>query len=272
VDIDAYAGFTASGWDARAANYHRFIGQVSARLVEPLLDAASVRAGMRVLDVATGPGYAAGGAANRGADVVGVDIAPGMVALARELNPGPTYREADAYALPFDDGSFDAVVGNFIVLHLAEPERAAAEFARVLAPGGSLALTCWDAPDRAPFVGIFFAAIADAGARHPEGLPPGPDFFRFADAEQFDALLRDQALVHRAVQTIPLAPVVASPDDLWHGVIDGAARLGGIISSQPEDVRRRIREHFDLRMTAFERPHGYAVPGSVRLAAGRRPA
>lgn len=109
IDPDAFNAFEAAGWEERALAYDRFFGSTTSQAVEPLLDAASVAAGTRVLDIATGPGYVAGQAARRGASVVGVDVAAAMVALARRLHPGLEFREADAHALPFEDASFDAV-------------------------------------------------------------------------------------------------------------------------------------------------------------------
>ena len=97
-----------------------------------LLDDASVRGGTRVLDIASGPGFVAAMAAERGALVVGVDIAEAMVALARRLHPQLDFRRGNAEALPFGDESFDAVVANLLMLHLGRPERACTDFVRVL--------------------------------------------------------------------------------------------------------------------------------------------
>jgi 2-polyprenyl-3-methyl-5-hydroxy-6-metoxy-1,4-benzoquinol methylase len=85
---DEFKAFEAAGWSRRASTYGRVIGAITARFVEPLLDAAGVGPGMRVLDVATGPGHVAGAAAARGAEPVGVDIAEGMLAVARDQRPG----------------------------------------------------------------------------------------------------------------------------------------------------------------------------------------
>ena len=73
---------------AEVDGYDDFFGQITSRLIDPLLDGAAVSAGDRVLDVATGPGYVAAGAAQRGAEVIGIDIAGSMVDLARSRNPG----------------------------------------------------------------------------------------------------------------------------------------------------------------------------------------
>ena len=112
VDPEAFDAFEAAGWEEKAAAYERFFGVITGRLVEPLLDAASVGVGTRVLDVATGPGWVAAQAAERGASVVGVDVAEAMIARARSAHPGLEFRWADAHELPFADGSFDAVLGN----------------------------------------------------------------------------------------------------------------------------------------------------------------
>jgi SAM-dependent methyltransferase len=224
IDPDAFNAFEARGWDEKAAGYDRFFGRITGRLVGPLLDAVSVAPGTRLLDLASGPGYAAAEAVERGASVVGVDVAGAMITLARRLHPGLEFRQADAHELPFDDGSFDAAVANCLILHLGRPDQAMAEFARVLRPGGRLALTAWDLPDRASFLGVFLAAVADAGATPPQDLPTGPDFFRFSVDEEFDALLRRHGLEDRAVTTIAFTHRVATADELWDGFLGGTVR------------------------------------------------
>ena len=150
VDADSFNAFEAAGWEAQVAGYDEFFVPITTRLVGPLLDATGVGGGDRVLDVASGPGHVAAGAAGRGASVIGVDIAEGMLSLARRLHPELEFRRGDAEALPFPDGSFDAVVANFLMLHVGRPEQVVAEFARVLVPDGRLALTVWDVPGAGP--------------------------------------------------------------------------------------------------------------------------
>jgi ubiquinone/menaquinone biosynthesis C-methylase UbiE len=272
LDPDAFNAFEAAGWEERAPGYDHFFGSITSRLVEPLLDDASVAAGTRVLDVATGPGYVAGQAAKRGASVIGVDVAEAMLALARRLYPGLDFRKADAHALPFDDAYFDAVLGNFVILHLGRPEHAVAEFVRVLAPGGKLALTAWDRPDRARFLGVFLDAVAEAGATPPEDVPVGPDFFRFSVDAEFETLLREQGLEESRVRTIAFTlRVSSSGDELWDGLLGGTVRTSALILRQPEDTRQRIREAFDRRVTEYRRADALELPVSVKLVAGRKP-
>ena len=260
-----------AGWDAKAPGYDDFLGRITCRLVEPLLDAAAARGGVRLLDVATGPGYAAAQAAERGGSVVGVDIADEMVALASRLHPRLDFRVANAEALPFPDDSFDAVVANFAMLHLARPELAVAEFSRVLVPGGRLALTVWDTPERARLFGVFLDAVAEAGADAPEEIPVGPPFFRFSDEREFARLLDEQRLESIRIETIAFSLQVSSPDELWSGLLAGTVRTSALIQRQPDDVQEQIRAAFDRVVRRYEVGDRLAVPVAVKLASATKP-
>ncbi len=124
-----------------------------AEWVEPVLDAASVRAGHRVLDVACGTGVLARGAAARVGPlghVAGLDPAPGMLAVAGELEPTVDWRSGRADALPFEDRSFDAVVSQFGMMFFPDPTAAVREMLRVLPAGGRIAVAVWDSLERTP--------------------------------------------------------------------------------------------------------------------------
>jgi ubiquinone/menaquinone biosynthesis C-methylase UbiE len=271
IDPDAFNAFEARGWEDKAAGYDRFFAGITGRLVEPLLDAASVGPGTRVLDLASGPGYVAARAAERGASVVGVDIAESMVALAGELHPGLDFRQADVHELPFEVGSFDAAVGNFLILHLGRPDQTMAGVVRILPPGGRLALTAWDVPERARFLGVFLDAVAAAGATAPEEIPAGPDFFRFSDDDEFEALMRDLGLEDRTVTTIAFTHRVANADELWDGLLGGTVRTSALIERQPDETRQRIRDAFDRLVGEFQREGVLELPVSAKLATGRKP-
>ena len=271
IDPDAFNAFEARGWEDKAAGYDHFFAGITGRFVEPLLDAASVGPGTRMLDLATGPGYVAARAAERGASVVGVDVAEAMIALAGGLHPGLDFRQADVHELPFEAGSFDAVVGNFLILHLGRPEQAMAGVVRVLRPGGRLALTAWDVPERARFLGVFLDAVAEAGATAPADLPRGPDFFRFSVDEEFDALMRDHGLEDRAVRSIAFTHRVANADELWEGLLGGTVRTSALIERQPDQTRRRIRDSFDRLVREYQREGILELPVSAKLASGRKP-
>jgi SAM-dependent methyltransferase len=271
VDADAFDAFEAAGWEEKAVGYERFFGVITDRVVAPLLDAASVGVGARVLDVATGPGWVAAHAAERGASVVGIDVADAMIARARNAHPGLEFRRADAHELPFADASFDAVVGNLAVMHLSRPERAMAEFARVLRPGGRVALTAWADPSQHRLAGVFLDAVAEARATPPADLPPGPDFFRFSDEEAFAAVLRRQGLARPAVSSIGFGLRFASADELWDGMLGATVRVSALITRQPQDVRQRIRAAFDRLADGYRRGDVLELPVAVKLATAQKP-
>ena len=270
IDLDAFTAFEVAGWDAKASGYDDFFGQITGQLVEPLLDAVGARRGVRLLDVASGPGYAAARAAERGASVVGVDIATEMVVLASRLSPQLDFRVASAEALPFPQDSFDAVVGNFAMLHLARPELAAAEFSRVLVPGGRLALTVWDSPERARLFGVFLDAVAEAGAGAPAEIPVGPPFFRFSDEQEFARLLDDQRLEDINIETITFSHPVSSPDELWSGLLAGTVRTSALIQGQPAETQDQIRAAFDRVIQQHRNGDRLVVPVSVKLASATK--
>jgi SAM-dependent methyltransferase len=271
IDPDGFNRFEAAAWDQRPEGYHRFFAPITTRVIEPLLDAAEVDRGTRVLDAATGPGYVAAACAVRGADVLGVDVAAEMVSLARRLRPEIEFQQADAEQLPFANGSFDAAVANFLIPHVGRPEQVAAELARVLRPDGKLALSTWDVPERARLLGVLVDAAAEVGAQLPADIPAGPPFFRFSDEAEFVRLLCDAGLSDVDVQTVAFTHRLASGDELWSGLMGGTVRIRALVLAQPEHVQAQIRAAFDRLVRPYTMNAGLELPVSVKLASGRRP-
>ena len=136
---------------------------------EGIVERLGIGPGERVLDVAAGTGNAAIPAAVAGADVVASDLTPELFVAGRRRAEAAgvelEWVEADAEELPFEDGSFDAVISTFGHMFAPRHEVAAAEIARVLRPGGRFGLCCWK-PDGE--IGRFFQTIG----KH-TGPPPG---------------------------------------------------------------------------------------------------
>jgi SAM-dependent methyltransferase len=271
-DAAAFKAFEAEGWTRKAKTYDRLTGRATAHLVVPLLEAAGVQSGTRVLDVACGPGHLAAGAAAKGAKPVGLDAAEGMVAVARARYPEIEFQQGDAEQLPFTDASFDAVVAGFVVNHLPCPERALAEFVRVARPGGRVAVTVWDRPGRMRLLGVLGEAVAGTeGVRDP-GLPSGgPDPFRFAADTTLAALLSDAGLAEAEVRSIAFEQEVADTDELWEGMLAGSVRTAALIERQSEPVRRRIRAALEQAVAPYRSETAIALPVSAKLGSGRRP-
>jgi SAM-dependent methyltransferase len=109
-------------------------------------EAAGIRPGDRVLDVACGTGVLTREAASRAGPsgaATGLDLSPEMLAVAARLSPGLRWQQGSAEALPFADQSFDAVVSQFGLMFFPDPAVGLREMMRVLVPGGRLAVAVW---------------------------------------------------------------------------------------------------------------------------------
>ena len=147
------------------------IASVGPRVVE----AAGVSGDDVVLDVACGSGNATIPAAKTGAKTTGLDITPELIEAgkknAAEAGVEIEWIEGDAQDLPFDDASFDAVLSVFGCMFAPDHRKTAAELARVLKPGGRLAVAAWRPEGN---VGRMFGTIASHLPPPPEGFEPPP--------------------------------------------------------------------------------------------------
>jgi SAM-dependent methyltransferase len=136
-------------------------------------EAAGIAGGDEVLDVACGSGNATIPAALTGASVTGLDITPELLDAAREnaARAGVEIElvEGDAEQLPFEDGTFDAVISVFGCMFAPDHRATAAELARVLRPGGRLAVCAWTPAGN---IGQFFITVAKHMPPPPEGFQP----------------------------------------------------------------------------------------------------
>ncbi len=155
-----------------AGDFGRVASTVGAKVGEPFAARIEMRPGSRVLDVACGTGNVTIPLARRGAAVTGVDIAPNLLVQARERAAAEglaiAFDEGDAEQLPYADATFDVVTTMFGAMFAPRPALVASEMARVLRPGGLLAMGNWTP---AGFTGRMFKV----GAHHapaPGGLAP----------------------------------------------------------------------------------------------------
>jgi len=129
-----------------------------------LVEGAMVREGSHVLDIACGTGVLARNAlARAGANgrVVGVDPAPGMLAVAKEIEPAIDWVLCSAEALDVDDQAFDCVVSQFGMMFFKDRQQAADEMFRALKPGGSLAIAAWRSVEHNPAYADIIAVLEE---------------------------------------------------------------------------------------------------------------
>ena len=270
IDRNAFRDFERSAHDRLAESYHAFFAPVTEHTAQPLLSAAQVSAGMRVLDVACGSGVVAMRAARRGAVVTGVDIAPRMLDLARRLSPDCTFCEASVDSMPFEDGAFDAVVCAFGIGHFPDPPAAVAECARVAGPGRVCAFAWWDLPARNRMHGVLLAALEDVRPQTPADLPPGPPLFRYSEDEAFRSLLESAGLTSVDVASHGFTWHLPSAEALWTGAMGCMARNSALISSQTPKTRERIRAAFMRHADEYRTSRGLELPMAFKVCAGRK--
>jgi ubiquinone/menaquinone biosynthesis C-methylase UbiE len=163
----------SDGWqlgDSAPEAYERYlVPDLFAPWADDLLERLALQSGDRVLDVGCGTGIVARRAAQQVGDdgaVVGIDLNEGMLDVARttsaEIDPAIAWRQGDATALPFDDGSFDAVGCQQVLQFVPDPGDALREMGRVLAPGGRLGVGVLRSLEFNPA----YARLAEALASH----------------------------------------------------------------------------------------------------------
>jgi SAM-dependent methyltransferase len=207
-DPNVITGVEHETWERCAAGYVDGFGALVSESIAPLLDAACVGACSRVLDVGTGPGLVAAAARDRQATAVGIDFSESMVAEARRRYPDVEFQHANAEALPFDASEFDAVVGNFVLHHLACPDKVLNEVHRVLRDGGKAAFTVWSDLSKLAGFGLFFGAMEEHADLE---LPHGP-LFGVSDFTTFHKMLRNAGFHDSAVTELNLVWRISSID------------------------------------------------------------
>ena len=173
-----------------SGNYPAVASEVIPELGPVLVKACGVSAGDRVLDVGAGSGNAAIPAALAGAQVVASDLTPELFdagrAVANECGADLEWQQADAEALPFDDGEFDTVMSCVGVMFAPHHQRSAEELVRVCRQGGTIGLLNWTPTG---FIGQMFATMKPYAPPPPAGASPPP---LWGDEDHVRKLLGDR--------------------------------------------------------------------------------
>lgn len=168
-DFSAIKNRQQTAW---ASGDYAVVGSTLQIVGEMLCEAADIRGGQKVLDVAAGNGNATLAAARRWADVTSTDYVGSLLERGRRRAEADglhvTFQEADAENLPFQDASFDAVLSTFGVMFTPDHARAASELTRVCRRGGKIGLANWT-PDG--MIGRLFKVLGKHVAP-PAGVAP----------------------------------------------------------------------------------------------------
>lgn len=270
---DAFREFEKNGWERVAERYEASWHHLTGLFVEPLLAAAGVGMGTRLLDVACGLGDLCAAAAVRGAIAQGVDFSRAMVGCARRRHPDLRFREGDAERLPFAGALFDAVTMGFGVPHLAAPEAAFAETRRVLRPGGRFAFSVWAKPEDNPGTRIITDAV-EAHADLAVDLPEGPSFVHFADATECRRCLAAAGFEPTSVAftTHPVLWRVPTAGFLFEAERHGGVRTAALLARQTPERLAAIRAAIEEGVRRHVDGDAFALPMTAHIVAAAAPA
>ncbi len=246
-----------------------FVPALFAQWTAPMIDIAGIARGQQVLDVACGTGVLARAAADRvgGAGaVVGVDLNPAMLAVAARVRPDLEWREADAADLPFADGRFDAVLCQSALFFFPDVVGALREMARVVRPGGVVAVQTYAAlPDQPGF-----GDLATVVARHapPEAMHLVDTYWSQGDLPTLRATLEEVGVSVVETRTRLGTAMYGSVANLVEIEIRGTPLVDRLTEEQIEQIVAESRAVLGRYRTADGQ---LAMPIRAHLVAGRRP-
>lgn len=256
---EAWNGYEGEHWAGNADRYDA----VNSGINEPLLTAAGIAAGDRVLDIGCGNGQLTREAARRAASATGVDLSGPMLARARSLAEAEgvhnvSFHQGDAQVFEFAPGSFDVAVSRFGIMFFADPVAAFTNIARALGTGGRLAIAVPAMSDSD------VSAVFAAAATHLPGFEVGHGFNAFADPGATADLLG-------AAGFADVANELVVTDSVWGADVDDATEF--VVGWGP--VRyHRLRNDFatdaEVRTAVAAALAPFAGDGPIRLRAASR--
>ena len=248
----------AEHFSATAAVYAATMAPSLRPIAAEVVRRAELGPGERVIDIGTGTGTGAALARGDGREVVGVDAASGMLAIARRDVAGATFHEMDFGALAFDDGTFDAALAVHALLFADDRSAVLAEWRRVVRPGGRLSLSVPGPAERTPsalYAEIYERYGIDTAGRYP------------AAADLAD-LVATSRWAEVRVATDPTTAIVL-PDEAAFRAWRGIGSRGAATAEWTPDQHRVLTDEM-LAVTPRTPDGAYRIPfGTVYLSARR---
>jgi ubiquinone/menaquinone biosynthesis C-methylase UbiE len=270
-----------TSWDQFSAGWKKWDAEVldwQAPFGDAVIVEARLRPDSTVLDVASGtgePGLTAAGLVPEGS-VTLTDISEGMLlvagekAQARGLDNVRTVA-SDAASLPFDDGTFDAVVCRLGFMYFPDMSAALAEMARTARPGARISAAVWSRAAENPWASLVLGTIA----RHAE-LPlraqGAPGLFRCAAPGFMSRLFQHAGLLEVTERKVSTELVRESPESYWEFMTDIAATVTVGLAEADGATRELIRAEVFQLLGRYEHDGAFRLRSTATIVAGTRPA
>lgn len=265
-------------WSDAAERYDA----LSARLFGPTADAfvefAGLRKGWNVLELACGPGLASRAAAKRLGEkgaLLATDLATGMIERAKAGPPvkrgAPiTWKVMDAQALDLPDASFDAAFSQLGLMLFAEPDKALAEMARVVAPGGPVSCLVQGRADRMELTALLLMTMIQ---KAPElKAPPGaPTLFSFGKEGVIETAFAKAGLTEIVVRRLAGTYRFADAEEYWQVMTEGAGKTGQLLRTLSHEKQFFIKKEVIRKANRFRKGRNLEIPYEFVMARGSSP-
>ena len=271
-------GSVAESWGEHADH----VEQRAEVVTRWMIDAVGPAPGEEVLELACGAGGLGLAIADRvkpGGRVILSDVAPEMVAIAaarsaRSRRAGAASAEVRAQVVDLEqidlpDACLDIVLCREGLMFALDPAAAATEIARVLRPGGRVAVAVWGPRDRNPWLGVLADAVQEhAGSPVPPPGVPGP--FSLGADGALGSLLAGAGLEQVVVEEVAVPTHDASFEDYWELRTDLAGPLKRLLGGLSPQDRAAIKQTARARLMQYQTANGLEIPGFAYLGFARR--
>jgi ubiquinone/menaquinone biosynthesis C-methylase UbiE len=259
-----YQEYTRTTWNESATAYVDWM-----KNLEPfrsaLVERLHPRAGERILDMGTGPGEPAMTLAREvgpQGHVTGIDLSENMVGIAARVAHARGLRNAefltmDCAALTFPGAAFDAVVSSFGFQIFTDPEKAAREAHRVLAPAGRIGVAVWSTGDRVPFLDAIIAPMLENAEPDENGYIPTP--YETGGPGEMAAFLESAGFREAHEDRIQTLIPVANADRYLDTLLKSTP-IGHSLGEEDPDVQKEVVRKTRANLKKWETPHGLSIP------------
>jgi len=265
--MNDFKRFESAAWERKAHAYDDTWGSVTSQSIMATINAAEIRPGTTLLDCGCGPGHLCHQASERGADVTGCDYSLEMIQIAKRTYPAINFCHGDAEALPFESSSFNAVILNYLLLHVSDQNAALLEARRVLKSDGRLVFTIWCPPTESPGLEVIFKALRD----HADTavIPPAQDIFMYASPERAIRFLSDNGFSDISTHVFNTVWQFQKPETFFNAIQAGT-RMGGMIELQTNHVKNTIKASILDGIKPFHREDRFVIPTPSLIVSARK--